>query len=243
MARVVLIRHDDSPEDDRVVEFFHARCVLPQTVRPFLGEQLGKVDASVVGSVIFGGRFDVSDDHQHPFLRYEKAWVEQCLKQNVPLLGICLGAHIMATVLGAKVGALPADPGEFGYYEIVATEVGKAYFPERLHVAKSHYHQFEIPSGADLLAKCKLFPHHAFRYGEKAFAFQFHPEATPSMFRRWQKDPGKYVRAGAQDRAEQDRLMAIHDPAQNAWFVGFQERLFEPTVDAARLTKRRSSAG
>ncbi|WP_143749119.1 hypothetical protein [Mesorhizobium sp. WSM3868] len=62
----------------------------------------GKVDASVVGSVIFGGRFDVSDDHQHPFLRYEKAWGEQCLKQNVPLLGISLGAHIMATVLALE---------------------------------------------------------------------------------------------------------------------------------------------
>ncbi|MER9606642.1 hypothetical protein [Mesorhizobium sp. M0243] len=63
-------------------------------------------------------------------------------------------------------------PGEFGYYEIVATEVGKAYFPERLHVAEAHYHQFEIPAGADLLAKGELFEHQAFRYGEKAFGFR-----------------------------------------------------------------------
>ncbi|WP_292069634.1 gamma-glutamyl-gamma-aminobutyrate hydrolase family protein [Mesorhizobium sp.] len=233
VARVVLVRHEDGPEDDRVVEFFRAHGVLPQTIRPFLGERLDDVDASVVGSVIFGGKFNVFDDHEYPFLRDEKEWAEQCLKQNVPLLGICLGAQVMATVLGAKVGPLPGDPGEFGYYEIVATEVGKAYLPERLHVAEAHYHQFEIPAGADLLAKSELFEHQAFRYGEKAFGFQFHPEASPSVFRRWQQDPGKYVRPGVQDRAKQDKLMNIHDAAQYAWFMEFQERFFEPAVEAA----------
>lgn len=241
VTRVVLVRHEDGPEDDRVVEFFRAHGVLPQTIRPFLGERLDDVDASVVGSVIFGGKFNVFDDHEYPFLRDEKEWAEQCLKQNVPLLGICLGAQVMATVLGAKVGPLPGDPGEFGYYEIVATEVGKAYLPERLHVAEAHYHQFEIPAGADHLAKSELFEHQAFRYGEKAFGFQFHPEASPSVFRRWQQDPGKYLRPGAQDRAKQDRLMNIHDAAQHAWFMEFQERFFEPAVEAA-FTKHRSSA-
>ncbi|RWI31430.1 MAG: glutamine amidotransferase [Mesorhizobium sp.] len=238
VARVVLVRHEDGPEDDRVVAFFRAHGVLPQTIRPFLGERLDDVDASVVGSVIFGGKFNVFDDHKYPFLRHEKEWAEQCLKQNVPLLGICLGAQVMATVLGAKVGPLPGDPGEFGYYEIVATEAGKAYFPERLYVAESHYHQFEIPAGADHLAKSELFEHQAFRYGEKAFGLQFHPEASPSVFRRWQQDPGKFVRPGAQDRAEQDRLMNIHDPTQHAWFMGFQERFFEPAVEAVRCDVR-----
>ena len=159
MSRIVLVRHDDGPEDDRVIQFFRSKGIEPQTVRPFLGESLGDVDGSVAASVVFGGRFNVFDDHEHPFLVDEKQWAEQCMKQGVPLLGICLGAQVMANVLGAKVGPLPGDPGEFGYYEIVATEAGKAYFPDRLHVAESHYHQFDIPQGADLLAGSKLFPH------------------------------------------------------------------------------------
>ncbi|RWC27074.1 MAG: hypothetical protein EOS70_30395 [Mesorhizobium sp.] len=113
------------------------------------------------------------------------------MKQNVPLLGIALAPRSCQPSLGAKIGPLPGDQGEFGYYEIVATEVGKAYFPDRLHVAEAHYHQFEIAAGADLLAKSELFEHQAFRYGEKAFGFQFHPEASPSVFRRWQQDLGK----------------------------------------------------
>ncbi|MER9344905.1 glutamine amidotransferase [Mesorhizobium sp. M0601] len=232
MARIVVICHDEEFGDDRVTTFFRGRNVEPQFVMPFKGETLGDVDDGVVGTVVHGGRFNVFDDDKHPFLKDEKKWVDQCLKRNVPTLGICLGSQIVANVLGAAVGPLPAEPGEFGYYELTATEAGKEYFPDRLHVTESHWHQFDVPRGADLLAGSQLFPNQAFRYGRQAFAFQFHSEVTPTIFRRWQRENKNYDRPGAQPREEQDRLMAIHDRAQHAWFMGFLDRLFGPGLDA-----------
>lgn len=230
--RVVLIRHGDDPDDDRVVTYFRSSNVEPVIVRPFKGEALGEIDSSVVASAIYGGPFNVFDEDKHPFLHDEARWIRQCMAQGVPLLGICQGAQQIARVLGAEVGPKPGEPTEFGYYELTPTEAGRAYFPTDLVVAESHFHEFQIPPGAELLAGSALFGQQAFRYGETTFGLQFHAEVTPDGFRRWQDAPwARYGRPGVQTREEQDRLMAAHDKAQHDWFMGFLERLFG---DAAR---------
>jgi GMP synthase (glutamine-hydrolysing) len=67
----------------------------------------------------------------------------------------------------------------------------------------------------------------AYRYGDKVYGVQFHPECTAQIFRRWQQsEHAPYGQPGAQGRAEQDRLMARHDAVQGAWFNGFLTRLF-----------------
>jgi GMP synthase (glutamine-hydrolysing) len=138
MARVVLVRHGDDPDDDRVVTYFRFHGIEPEICKPFKGERLGEVDSSVIGSVLYGGPFNVFEEDRHPFLHAENRWIEQCIARNVPLLGICQGGQSIARVLGAAVGPKPGEPHEFGYYEIRATESGRAYLPERLVVAESH---------------------------------------------------------------------------------------------------------
>lgn len=225
--RVVLIRHGDEPDDDRVVQFFTSRGVQPEIRRPFRGEVLGEADGSVAASVVYGGPFNVFEEEKHPFLREEARWITQCMGRGIPLLGICQGAQQIARVLGAEVGPKPGEPTEFGYYEITPTEEGRDILPGPLVVTQSHFHGFDIPPGATRLAGSALFPNQAFRHGETSYGFQFHPEVTPEGFRRWQAAPwARYGRPGAQSREEQDRLMAAHDPAQHDWFMGFLERLF-----------------
>lgn len=231
MPRFVLIRHGDDPDDDRVVTYFRSKGVEPEIVRPFKGEALGDADATVGGSVVYGGPFNVFDEDLHPFLHDEARWIRQCMAANVPLLGICQGAQQIARVLGAEVGPREGEPNEFGYYDVTPTESGRAYFPDSLVVAQSHYHAFQIPKGAEHLAGSTLFPNQAFMHGERTFGFQFHAEVTPRCFRRWQDAPwARFGKPGAQTRDEQDRLMAAHDRTQHQWFMGFMDRLFGEAV-------------
>ena len=230
--RIVLIRHGDDPPDDRVVTFFRSMNVEPEIVRAFKGEPLGDVDGSVAGSVVYGGPFNVFETDEHPFLRDEHRWIEQCIARGVPLLGICQGAQSIAYTLGARCGPRPGEPYEFGYYSVRATEAGKPYFPDELVVAQAHFHGFELPEGAELLATSDTFPHQAMRYGENVFAVQFHPEVTRTGFRRWQEaDWAVYGKSGAQTREIQDALAAAHDDAQHRWFLGFLHRLFDDALD------------
>jgi GMP synthase (glutamine-hydrolysing) len=227
MERVILVRHEDDPEDDRVTAWLARNGVASEVVRPYRGEALPEVDGSVLGSVVYGGKFNVFEEDKHPFLHDENRWVEGCLKAEVPLLGICQGAQTMAHVMGAKCGPLEPEVHEFGYYEVMPTEAGRDVFPDGLHVVQAHFHGFEIPAGAERLASSAAFPNQAMRAGRNAWAFQFHAEVTEPGFRRWQNAPwAKFGAPGAQTRAQQDDLLPKHDRAMGAWFDGFLDQLF-----------------
>ncbi len=225
--RVVLIRHGDDPSDDRVVTYFRSNNIEPEIVRPFKGEPLGDVNGGVAASVLYGGPFNVFETDAHPFLRDEHRWIEQCIESGVPLLGICQGAQSIAYTLGAKCGPRRGKPYEFGYYPIRPTRAGKAFFPDELIVAQAHFHGFELPKGAELLAEGDAFPHQAMRYGDNVFALQFHPEVTRAGFRRWQAaDWALYGKPGVQSREIQDALAEAHDDNQHRWFMRFLDTLF-----------------
>lgn len=228
MERVILVRHEDDPEDDRVTAWLSRNGVTAQVVRPYLGETLPEVDGSILGSVVYGGPFNVFEEAKHAFLHDENRWVEGCMKAEVPLLGICQGAQTIAHVMGAKCGPLEPEVHEFGYYEITPTKAGKSLFPDGLHVVESHFHGFEIPAGAERLAYSDLFANQAMQAGPNAYAFQFHAEVTQPGFRRWQnsKQWAVYGKPGVQSREEQDALLPIHDPVMGVWFDGFLDHFF-----------------
>lgn len=224
---LILVRHGDEPEDDRIVAFADRAGFDILTFRPFLGEALPDPGPDSAGAVLYGGPFSVFDEEDHPFLHAEARFARASIDRGVPLLGICQGAQQIARLLGAEVGPLPGDPCEFGYYHLHPTPEGRDVIPASLVVSQSHFHMFGIPEGAVCLAGSAIFPNQAFQWGDRTFGFQFHPEVTPEGFRRWQDAPwARYDQPGAQSRAEQDRLMAAHDTEQEAWFMSFLARLF-----------------
>lgn len=238
MEHVVLVRHEADPEDDRVTQWLARHGVASTVVRPFRGETLPGVDGRILGSVVYGGPFNVFEEDCHAFLHAENRWIEGCLKAEVPILGICQGAQSMARVMGAECGPLDPEVHEFGYYEVAPTEAGRTILPEPMLMTQAHFHGFAIPAGATRLAFSRTFPNQAMQAGPRAFAFQFHAEMTPVGFRRWQDAKwAAYGKPGTQDRAEQDRRQALCDAPMELWFNGFLDRLFAPILAARGVQK------
>jgi GMP synthase (glutamine-hydrolysing) len=225
--RIVLVRHGDDPPDDRVVTYAVQNGFTPVFVRPFKGDKLPEPGPDVAGSVVYGGPFNVFEEDKHPFLHDEAAWIRGCMAREIPLLGLCQGAQQIARVLGAHVGPYDTPVHEFGYYPISPTPEGRDFLPETLHMTQAHFHTFAIPEGAVHLAASRMYPNQAFRYGQRTYALQFHPEVTIEGFRRWQSYPwAAFGKSGAQTKEEQDALMAEHDARQADWFFGFLRKLF-----------------
>lgn len=225
--RLILIQHDRGPRDDRVSTWATGAGLDVEYRYPFNGDSLPELTDEVVGAVIFGGRFEAYETGKYPFLKDEARFIEGCIRGDVPLLGICLGAQQIAHTLGATVGPPAAGHYEFGYYRLTPTEAGRSVFPDSLHVTQAHFHTFDMPVGAELLASSEFYPHQAFRYGPRVFACQFHPEVTIEGFRRMQRWlSGHYTKPGAQSKEEQDRLMHAHDAAQAQWVYAFMDGFF-----------------
>ena len=227
--KILLIKHNDAPNDDRAATHLAARGFDLEWRRPFAGEPLPADVGGLAGLIVHGGAQPVPETDRYPFLRDEMRFIGRCLTAELPVLGICLGAQLLAHELGAPVGPHPEGYHEFGYYELFPTAAGRDEIPAGLHVAQSHYHAFGLPAGATLLARSALYPRQAFRFGCNAYGFQFHAEVTRDIFRRWQDEHGVHFagKPGVAAKEQQDRDALAYDAAQHAWFTGFLERLFE----------------
>ena len=140
--------------------------------------------------VILGGPMSANDPL--PWLRQELGLIEQALKAGVPLLGVCLGAQLIAKALGARV--YRNQQLEIGWAPVYFTEAGqKDLVFNGLESPSTFFHwhgeTFDLPAGAQWLAwsdKCK---HQAFRFGSNVYGLQFHPEVTAEMASDWCGQP------------------------------------------------------
>ena len=227
--RIVLVDHHENPADDRVTTHLEKLGYELDLRYPVNGDPLGQPDDDLAGSVLFGGAHNLDEMERYPFLRDEIAWIHACLNHDIPILGICLGAQLIASALGAKVAPMADGKCEFGYYPVTPTAHGRSWMPQPLYVSQAHFYQFELPAGATLLAGGEQCANQAFCYGRRIYAVQFHPEVTPEIFQRWQdSDWAFFDSPGAQTREQQNTLAARHDAHQHIWFSGFLDRLFGP---------------
>lgn len=226
--RIVCIKHGDGPDDDRVVTWCALNGLTADVRRPYAGQSLGTLGEDVAGVVFFGGMQAAYDTKGFPFLNDEYAYLDAAMKADVPMLGICQGAQMIAHHMGAYVGEPDHGMTEFGYYQVRPTAEGQDVFPEPLHVSQWHFHRFDIPSGATHLARSDLYDQQAFAVGDKVLAVQFHPENTIEGMRRWQARATDAVwqTPGVQPLAEQRAHMLEYDEAQARWFYATLYRLF-----------------
>jgi GMP synthase-like glutamine amidotransferase len=140
--------------------------------------------------VAMGGPMNVYEEDRHPFLREETAFLRAAIAANVPVLGVCLGAQLIAKACGARV--VKASQPEIGWYPITLTAAAAndpafAGLPRECTVLHWHEDMALLPEGAVLLASSVACPHQAFRVGA-ALAVQFHVEITHAMLADWTAD-------------------------------------------------------
>jgi GMP synthase (glutamine-hydrolysing) len=140
--------------------------------------------------IVLGGPIGVYDDQDYPFLKDEIALISQRLEARKPILGVCLGAQLIAAALGARV--YPGPQGvEIGWSPLQPAPNldSPNWFAPLLEPGLSVFHwhgdTFDLPPGALHLAKTELYAHQAFTIGDFALALQFHPEVTAEGLESW----------------------------------------------------------
>jgi len=140
------------------------------------------------GLVLLGGPMNVDEVDKYPHLGTEVRLVQEALERGIPILGICLGAQLIAKALGGRVA--PNCEKEIGWYDLEPTSDARsdpllAHFAEREKIFQWHGDTFEIPRGAVHLATSSACANQAFRYGDNVYGFQFHLEVDEPMIHRW----------------------------------------------------------
>ncbi len=155
-----------------------------RTVKPLAGQALPDHD-EVAGAVVMGGPMNVDETDRHPELAIEREWLAEALRREMPLLGICLGAQLLARALGAEVR--PGERPELGFapVEILDLEdpILGALAPSTT-VLHWHGDVFDLPDGAQHLALSAKTEVQAFRKGN-AWGVLFHPEADFALLEAW----------------------------------------------------------
>lgn len=137
--------------------------------------------------LVFGGAMHDDQEEHHPWLRDENFLLQRLLGLQMPILGVCLGAQLLARAAHAEVG--PCARPEIGWHPVELTEEARddsllAGFPDRFIAFQWHYFTHGIPAGATELATSSTCTQ-AFRLGERAWGIQFHAEVSEEQIRSW----------------------------------------------------------
>jgi len=190
MKKILIITHDRNEGPGTLATFLETTGADMQTVRLYEGDHLPDDPRGIDAIVSMGGPMSVHDEAQHPFLGREKAFLRTAIEFNIPVLGICLGAQLIAGACHAAV--IRGQINERGWGTVTLTNEGKRDIlfqncSPTLKVFQWHDDVFEVPEGAVLLASSRACPNQAFRY-KNAYGLQFHLEITKDMLMEWLAD-------------------------------------------------------
>lgn len=180
---VLAVVHSDHGPAGTFADVVEERGHRLETWRPDLGPEPPPPDA-YDAVMVFGGGMHVDQEAQHPWLPAEGDYLRALLERRVPVLGVCLGAQLLAKAAGAAVG--PSAAPEIGWctVEQTADDPVLGVLPGRFAAFQWHFYAFDVPAGGRELARSSVCPQ-AFRLGETAWGVQFHPEVTHAIVASW----------------------------------------------------------
>lgn len=202
----LIIKHIDKEGPGRLGGFLSSKGILPDVIELENGDHVPRNPDDYRFIIILGGPMNVYEEDKYPYLKDEDRFIKDAIKRGIPILGICLGAQLIAKAAGAKVLANPVK--EIGWYNVQLTKEGLEDplfrgLDKEFSVFQWHGDTFFIPEGGVMLAGSILCKNQAFRY-RSAYGLQFHVEVTEGMINEW---IGSY-------KGELNSLKNIIDPAQ-----------------------------
>jgi GMP synthase-like glutamine amidotransferase len=206
-----------------LTDYIRERGHSLRTTALFLGEPLPST-AQFDALVIMGGPMSVHDEDAYPWLREEKELIAAAIREKKKVLGICLGAQLIALVSGARV--YPNPQKEIGFWPLRWTEAVAGERPADSLVFHWHGETFDLPAGAVLLASSEACVNQAFALGDHVLGLQFHPEVTPEIIRAMIDHEGEelvdapYIQPAADMLAQAANLPGTGALAQAAGVAG-----------------------
>ena len=191
----VLIVKNVSGEGPGTIEDHLRKERIPYSIIDFQAGDLAPRLDVFTHLVILGGPMAVYEMHLFPHLVVEAELIRTAIDANKHIMGVCLGAQMLAHVLGARV--YPGSGKEIGWYEVTLSGEGlddppmsALALPGRnvVQVFQLHSDTFDLPEGGVRLAWSDLYANQAFRYGDRVYGLQFHIEVIPAIVRDWLAD-------------------------------------------------------
>lgn len=191
-SMIVLFQHGAGEPPGYILELLRERELEYDIIPVF---KTGKVSRGIDGShlVFLGGQMSVNNEIEYPWLRQEKQIIRKAISTGIPVLGICLGAQLIASALGKKVFRCEEERGWCEVRKNMSSGLTGA--ENTLTVFQWHHESFELPDGSELLYRGDRVENQMFITG-CATGVQFHPEVTEEIINDW------LVSAGREERDE-----------------------------------------
>lgn len=186
--RILAVEHHDAPSLGVVGETLVAEGAKIQVVWGEDGDPIPKSTDDYAGMIILGGTMNAVDDERCPYFPDLVSLIRQFNDQDRPVMGICLGAQLIARAYDAEANL--DGPFEFGFHSVSLTTQGKkdpvvSNTADSVHVFEWHTDHYTLPRNAVRLIKGRAYPNQAFRIGRTTYGMQFHLEATTELIEAW----------------------------------------------------------
>ncbi|SFW92390.1 type 1 glutamine amidotransferase [Amycolatopsis australiensis] len=197
------------------------------------------------GVVCLGGGMAAEDDAKHPWLADVRRLLATAASRNLPTLGICLGAQLLAVATGGRV-EVGADGPEVGPHLVAKKDAAWtdplfAELPLMQDVLQFHTDAItRLPPGAELLASAPRYTNQAYRLGRCVYGVQFHIETTPEVVESWAADSPEEAGFARPGSLEHDALITVHADVEETWrpfaqrFVRLAAGELEPAAESQR---------
>jgi GMP synthase (glutamine-hydrolysing) len=181
--KITVLQHEAGEHAGFFEIIWREQEIYPRVLRLYETQEIPLLHETHL--LILGGSMSVHDEREFPFLRQEKCLIRECIKRHLPVLGICLGAQLIADALGGRV--FPYRK-ELGWTPLAGLEYAHPpLFPLQFHAFQLHRDTFEVPAGGTLLCTGEMVKNQAFAIGS-AWGLQFHLEMTEPLIEDWIRD-------------------------------------------------------
>lgn len=193
------------------------------------------------GLVVLGGPMSVTDSCRFAHLTHEAEVIADAIDRGLPVIGICLGAQLIAKALGA--GVRQNEEKEIGWYRLAITDAAKedsafSHFDDDDHVFQWHGDTFDVPDGAVHLATTATCHNQAFRYGDNVYGLQFHLECDEPMIERWLRVPDHVDEIASTGGKIDPHVIRAHTPKHIGRLKTLSDRVFGEFVRILGYRKR-----